>query len=59
MKICCDKCEKPIEQNILGQFIGSQTIVIKGTFFGDETIILCKECSDKLREFLKDKGGAE
>lgn len=59
MKICCDKCEKAIERNVLGHFVGSQTVVIKGSVFRDETIILCKECSDKLREFLKDKGSEE
>jgi hypothetical protein len=59
MKFCCDKCEKVIEQGILGNLMGSQTIVIKSKLFSDENIILCNDCFSELRKFLNQKVGAK
>lgn len=59
MKICCDKCEKAIEKSILGNFINSQTIIIKSKLLNDETVILCNECFKELRIFLNEKAGAK
>ena len=57
MKYCCDRCEKPIEINILGDTICATFITIKSFFPRD--IILCSECEKKLNRFLDNKESEE
>ena len=57
MKYCCDRCEKPIETNILGNTTNVTTVAVKRFF--TTNIVLCSECSKKLDRFLDNKGGNE
>lgn len=51
MKICCDRCEKPIKQNCLGEFLDCKTITEHG-FFRDNKIHLCSNCYNDFQKFL-------
>ena len=54
MKYCCDRCEKPIETNILGNTTEATFVGVK-RFFTIHTIILCKKCANELDRFLNNK----
>ena len=47
MKYCCDRCNKPIEINILGNTIGVTFVTVKKFFITN--IVLCSECAKKTR----------
>ena len=51
MKICCDRCEKPIKQNCLGEFLDCKKITEHG-FFRDNEIHLCSNCYNDFQKFL-------
>lgn len=53
MKYCCDRCEKPIETNCLGNTIGATFVTVKKIF--TTNIVLCSECGNKLNRFLDNK----
>lgn len=53
MKYCCDRCEKPIETNILGNTTEATFVAVKKIF--TTNIVLCSECSNKLNRFLDNK----
>lgn len=59
MKICCDKCEKAIKNNLFGNPIEAHKLIIRHEILSDETIYLCKECMRDLRKFLDEKGDAK
>ena len=33
MKYCCDRCENPIETNVLGNTTGATFVTVKKSFF--------------------------
>lgn len=53
MKYCCDRCEKPIETNLLGNTIGATFVTVKKFF--TTNIVLCSECGNRLDRFLDNK----
>ena len=53
MKYCCDRCEKPIETNVLGNTIGVTFVTVKRFF--TTNIVLCSECAKKLDRFMDNK----
>ena len=55
MKYCCDRCNKPIEENILGNTIGVTFVTVKKVFSFSSNIILCSKCGKKLDRFLNNK----
>ena len=57
MKVCCDRCEKVIEQGILGTFIGATTLIVEHDVLPRERIMLCKYCYTKFIDFRN--GGGE
>ena len=54
MKYCCDRCEKPIETNILGNTTNATFVAVKRFF--TTHIVLCSECAKKLDRFMENKG---
>ena len=57
MKYCCDRCEKPIEINVLGNTTGATFVTVKRLFITH--MILCKKCANELDEFFDNKGSDE
>ena len=53
MKICCDKCERPVMKKLLN--LRETSLTLHGEIFGDEKLYLCSECYIKLKNFLNEK----
>ena len=59
MKVCCDRCEKAIEQGLFGKYIGGEILTKHNEYFPNTTIVLCDNCYKEFNKFLEGGGTDE
>lgn len=52
MKVCCDRCEKPIRVSVFNDLIGGEVLIARKFLLPDKKISLCDNCYQEFRNFL-------